>query len=261
MKQRLMRESPIPTPDSSVALVDRLKVDYYAHLKTMNAGVADDATYRGCCYYYRAELLPLLPEAKTSRILDVGCGFGLLMRFCCEQGYKRVSGVEIDGQLFAATSSRLGKMAESLIHSDARVFLRGKSSSYDVITLFDVIEHFTPEQAVELAALVRQALRPGGIGVFRTPNMANLFGGYSRFIDLTHQQGYTEFSLAQLLRQSGFATPRLHLPQWQAGDARTWKLKLSRWVHRVLIGLQDRMTPQCYEKNLVMWARVPGGDA
>jgi 2-polyprenyl-3-methyl-5-hydroxy-6-metoxy-1,4-benzoquinol methylase len=250
----MMRTTPHISEGGENSLIDNVKLDYFAHLKTTNPGGVDEGTYRACYYYYSAELLPLLSPNKRLRILDVGCGFGHLIRFCSELGYKRVTGVEIDQQLFQAASGYVGSMAESLVNANAQEFLENNPNSFDVIILFEVIEHFTLEQAIEITTLICKALQRGGIAIFRTPNMANLFGGYSRYIDLTHQYGYTEYSLAQLLRQSGFATPQLHLPKWEVGNPLTRKLRLSRWIHQLLIGLQDRSNPRCFEKNIVMWA-------
>jgi len=244
------------TPDNeNETTIDALKQDYFAHLKTMNPRATDEGAYRASCYYYRAELLPLLPPDKSLRVLDVGCGFGHLIRFCHEQGYKRIVGVEIDQELFEAANAYVGSMAESFINADAMQFLKEHPCDFDVITLFDVIEHFTLKEAVQISTLIREALRPGGIAIFRTPNMANLFGAYSRYLDLTHQYGYTEQSLAQLLRIAGFANPPLHLPRWESGHPLTRRSKLNRWIHRFVIHLQDRSNPRCFEKNIVMWGK------
>src|ERR1700693_2081350 len=67
--------------------IDAAKQEYSVHLRTLNPGATDEGAYVASCYYYRAELLPLLPADKSARILDVGCGFGHLIRFCAEHGY------------------------------------------------------------------------------------------------------------------------------------------------------------------------------
>ncbi|MBM4027340.1 MAG: class I SAM-dependent methyltransferase, partial [Planctomycetes bacterium] len=203
-------ETSVESKVEFMKLIDRLKQEYSTHLEAINPGVTDENTYRASCFYYRAELLPLLPSDKSLRLLDVGCGFGHLLRFCLEQGYMRVVGVEIDRRIYEAACAHIGSKVELLVNADAMGFLESNPESFDVITLFDVLEHFPLEGAHQLAVLMRKALRPGGMAIFRTPNMASLFAGYSRYLDLTHQYGYTEQSLAQLLRTAGFASPRLH---------------------------------------------------
>ena len=57
-----------------------------------------------------------------------------------------------------------------------------------------------PEQVLTVA---RKALKPEGRIIIRTPNMANLLGGYSLHMDITHCHGYTEWSLIHLLDECG----------------------------------------------------------
>src|SRR5437879_1455940 len=98
-------------------LVKDLKGDYHAHLARLNPSTTSEGTYRASCFYYRGELLPLLPANRDCKILDLGCGFGHLLRFCCEQGYRNVSGVEIDAKLQAAAQQYLGKFAIAVARS------------------------------------------------------------------------------------------------------------------------------------------------
>jgi len=86
--------------------------------------------------------------------------------------------------------------------------------------------------------------------------MANFFGVFSRYIDLTHQIGFTEFSLTHLLREAGFSDVGVHAPAWPSDHPLGAKLLESRRIHDQLFSLQDRSTPKSFDKNLVMWART-----
>lgn len=249
--QEMLKAPPSPAEPTGMAA---LKNNYFQHLQTMNPCNLE-RTYEASLFYYKAEILPNLPPDKGSNILDVGSGFGHLLRFILDSGYCSVGGVELDPQLYEVSKQYIGHRTKFLVHDDARSFLSNNKKTFDAIMALDVIEHFTLEEAMELAQLVCQALKPGGFALFRTPNMANVLGIYSRYLDLTHQTGFTEYSLQQLLLQSGFASTHLHLPAWDVSHPLTAKLAESRDFHIRLYSLQDRATPTCFEKNLVMIGR------
>jgi 2-polyprenyl-3-methyl-5-hydroxy-6-metoxy-1,4-benzoquinol methylase len=240
---------------TAAASMKELKSGYFEHLKAMNPAGAADATYQASLFYYRGELAPLLPESRQSSCLDIGCGFGHLPRFLLEQGFRRVGGIEIDARLHAEAKAYVGDRMEFLEFGDAIPFLDRQNDSFDFITLFDVIEHFTLDDGVALSRGILKSLRLGGRVVMRTPNMANIFGSYSRHMDLTHQIGFTEQSLSQMLRLAGFSEVGVHVPQWDPQHPLTRGLTESAEFHRRLFGLQDRSTPRSFEKNIVVWAR------
>ena len=123
---------------------------------------------------------------------------------------------------------------------------------YDLVIAFDVVEHFTSEDALVFARRAYNSLRKGGRLILRTPNMAALLGGYSRYVDYSHRTGFTEFSLHYLLEAAGFAQVRIHLPSWRPFGALSFRLWLSALATRFLFYLQDRSRPECLDKNLVL---------
>ena len=89
----------------------------------------------------------------------------------------------------------------------------------------------------------------------RTPNMANLFGVYSRYLDYTHQWGFTEFSLFQWLRQGGFEDPQLWVPPPVGRWKNALRQRISNSLQRRLLRWQDRTVPRCLDKNVVVWGQ------
>ena len=146
---------------------------------------------------------PWLPKDRQAKILDFGCGWGhqLLGLWCA--GYKDIEGVELVPEQ-AATAVRCAGDRAAITCMDGREFLAEKKNLYDLIILNDVLEHIPTGEAVPLLQLIREALRPGGTVALRVPNMANVVAPYSRYLDITHVAGYTEFSLMQLLDLAGF---------------------------------------------------------
>lgn len=244
-----------PSAASDADVVAACKADYKRHLDACNQG-ADDDTWRAASAYYRAELLPLLPADKDARILDVGAGYGYLLRFLREHGYANICGVELDPDLCALANARLGAK-DAVAQGDAIAWLAAHRGEFDFITAWDIVEHFPLADCLTFLRGIRTALKPGGGAALRTPNMANVLGIYSRCMDLTHQVGFTEQSLAQLVRQAGFAAAELHVPDFRREPSLADKVQKNRAFHAQLFEIQDRATPRCFDKNLVMAARAP----
>ncbi len=246
---------PSTATEAPPSLFDALHATYHDHLGSVSG--ADEQTYRAASAYYRAELAAVLPQARDARIAEVGCGFGHLLRFLADRGYSDLTACDLDPQLAAATARRLATRAK-VAHREARAFLLDHPGEFDLVLAFDLLEHFDLEGAYAFAAAAKGALKPGGIAVFRTPNMANVLGGYSRFMDLTHRIGFTEQSAGQLLRAAGFVDLTVIHPQHEPGPLRDAQLQNQK-LHEQLFAQQDRSRPTCFDKNLVIAARAPRG--
>jgi len=249
-----IRMSNIDTAQLNDNVIHSFKKSYSAHYKSVNIANDFASGYHASRDYYMAEVMPLLPQKKDCKVIDLGIGHGHLLQFFLENGFLNIFGVEIDPILYAEAKKRFGN-AINLIEDDAMNYLAKMGKSFDIITAFDIIEHFTFNDAVRLATLARQALKEGGAFIVRTPNMANILGCYSRYMDVTHLFGYTEFSLKQLLLASGFEHIELHLPQWEGVHPFAQKFKSSAQLMKEIFELQDRCLPKCFDKNIVMCAR------
>lgn len=136
---------------------------------------------------------------SQARLLDVGCGTGWFLEVAKEKGFL-VSGQEIGKQLAEYTSKKLG----ARIHTVPLAELP-KSEVFDVITLFDVLEHVTDPRAV-LKAL-RDHLNPGGIGVIFTPNLDSVGIGILRersslIMPAEHLFYFTPASLRRIIEET-----------------------------------------------------------
>jgi 2-polyprenyl-3-methyl-5-hydroxy-6-metoxy-1,4-benzoquinol methylase len=195
-----------------------------------------------------------LPSDPEAAILDVGCGWGTLLLSLWASGYRNLTGVDISERM--CTIAKQNLPSEITIYcADAVTFLADKQQTYDLILLFDILEHMTLEKAFALLKQCHFALVPGGSVVIRTPNMANLLASYSRYLDITHVQGYTEYSLFQLLDLVGFVNHKvikttLSMRGWRLTGKREF---LNELLHRVLFGLRGQNPrPTTYAYNLVV---------
>lgn len=95
-----------------------------------------------------------LTRPLTPKILDVGCGTGLFVKLCSQQN---VEAVGID---FSNTAIQVAKKLKSNCYQQD--FLKDiTASQFDVITMFDVLEHLSnPSDFVEKA---HYSLRKAGV--------------------------------------------------------------------------------------------------
>jgi len=117
----------------------------------------------------RLEYVAARASLAGSRVLDVGCGGGLLAESLARRG-AQVVGIDL-----APTMIEIARLhaTESVLHIDyqltsAEAFAATHAGHFDVVTCMELIEH-VPQPIVLIAALAR-ALRPGGALFLSTIN-------------------------------------------------------------------------------------------
>lgn len=141
-----------------------------------------------------------LPESKDARIVDVACGYGKLLYFFRERGYRQIAGVDI-----SPDQVRRAREVVATVHQgDVLAFLAGHSAEFDLITALDLIEHLTKDEVLRFVHSCFEALRPGGRLILQTPNADSPFGMASRYNDLTHEVCFNPNALGRLLSRAGF---------------------------------------------------------
>ena len=147
-------------------------------------------------YRYIVERLGLNPA--TIKVLDVGCGSGWFLSYLVDRGVE-CKGLEVNPMAVRFCQGR-GLNAHATRLEDE------PDGTYDVIGLFDVLEHIT--NAVDLASVARRKLRPGGYLVAYTPNIYSvsweLMGaGQNTLLPFEHTAFFAEKSFHYLASRSG----------------------------------------------------------
>lgn len=180
--------------------------DFRDYLSRHYAHLGDQAKHREgrkrqLLHTYRR----LLPASLDAEMLEVGPGYGqLLEALRRDLGYRNAVAVDLSREVADFCNGLLP--GSTTYAEDTVAFLRANERRFERVFVMHVLEHVPRPAAGELVRALYGALKPGGRLVVELPNMACLFtGGYLRYADLTHEAGYTEQSLRQLLEAGGFA--------------------------------------------------------
>lgn len=159
--------------------------------------------------------------AQSRRVLDLGCGQGLLFawllaaRDCHEAGqwpagwpppprFESLVGIELMGADTRRARDAMGRAAR-FVDGDLRHVALGEA---DAVVMLDVLHYLEPAAQQDLIARVRAALPPGGVFLLRIGDADGGLGFHvSRWVD----------QLAMRLR--GHRSTRLHCrsaAEWQA---------------------------------------------
>lgn len=184
---------------------------------------------------FRRRYMPHLPREKDARILDLGCGLGTFLAFLKKEGYGRCCGVDGSPEVAELARRNAGVPVE---HADAVAYLNAHPGEFDAITAFDVLEHMYKDELLDCMDAVYKALKPGGIFLAHTTNTDGLLWGRMRYIDFTHETGFTRYSLSQLFSVTGFTGHEFHSDEPLAGGL----LSKALWAgYKLLLSALYRM--------------------
>jgi 2-polyprenyl-3-methyl-5-hydroxy-6-metoxy-1,4-benzoquinol methylase len=177
-------------------------------------------------YYYGRHL----PEDKNAEILDIGCGDGNTVYWLQQAGYKNAQGIDLSEEQINKGRSMGIKNLEC---TDLARYLSVNKTQYDLIIAKDVIEHFTRDEVFDILALISNNLKKGGRFMMQVPNGQGLFYTSIFYGDYTHEMAYTESSVNQIIRNTGFSRSACY-PVGPAPTSITASIRFVIWKLMVL---------------------------
>src|ERR1700730_2156654 len=179
------RPSPEVVVDSYASAVDEIYV---------GAASGREQTFRRCVRLVEA-------YSAKGKILDIGCAAGFFVKAAQDAGWD-ARGVEPCRWLADYGTNRLGVKIVSSTLAEAGF----EDASFDVVTMWDVLEHVTDPPA-DLKEVFR-ILRPGGLLVVNYPDVgtwqAKLAGKHWWFFLSVHLTYFTRDTIKAMVTKAGF---------------------------------------------------------
>jgi 2-polyprenyl-3-methyl-5-hydroxy-6-metoxy-1,4-benzoquinol methylase len=219
--------------------------DKFLSTKFSTANKLDQREFENTAKGYNHIYGKLLPTDKTAKILDIGCGAGHFLYYLDKKGYKNYKGIDISPEQVEFVKANITEKVEV---ADAFNFLNGVKEEYDVIVGNDIIEHILKRRLIEIMDLIYATLKPNGMCCLKTGNMSAPFALSLRYIDITHEMGFTDKSLVQLFKVANFQRVEIYPKPSERGIKQrigAWRIKLA---YRVLFGV---MAPEVLGRLII----------
>lgn len=230
---------------------------HYSHLGDQSR--YREAKKRQLLHTYRR----LLPSGLDAAMLEIGPGFGQLLEALRKDlGYRNAAAVDVSREVVDFCNGLLP--GSTTYAEDTVAFLRANPAKWERVFVLHVIEHVPRPAVADFVDAIRGSLAPGGRVVIELPNAANMLtGSYLRWADLTHEWGYTEQSLRQLLETAGFTQvecfeERIPLSGLKGFAANAFRA-LSRFGQRVAYKGYELSVPNVLTPSLCATAVRPAG--
>jgi len=144
----------------------------------------------------RYRYLEHIKDFKDKRILEIGCNKGYMLKALQKYGFKDLHGIDLSQSDLDIAQKRTS--LKTLKKQD--LFVELKENKYDIIISKDVMEHIAKEKQEEFVRSIYHALNEGGVAIIQVPNMDWLMSNHERYMDFTHEIGYTRESLGDIFR-------------------------------------------------------------
>jgi SAM-dependent methyltransferase len=161
----------------------KVSPDYYAH------------------YNLPAYLVKVLPQSKSAKILDIGCGFGQTLRALSRMGYTNIHGVDISDD--AVQHCRDSGLKVEVV-TDLASYMEENRQAYDFILMSHVLEHIEKNLIIPYVKAIKSMLKENAQFMVMVPNAQSSTDCYWAYEDFTHSTLFTTGSLYFVLAAGGF---------------------------------------------------------
>lgn len=143
-------------------------------------------------------------DVKRNKILNIGSYNGWFERQIDRRGAKEVIGIDIRQKFLELAKTNVPGV--KFIKMSA-LELNFSDNSFDLVTMFDVLEHILPKKETEVFRMVYKILKPKGRMIISVPN-SHFF---SNMLDPVWYLGHRHYNLKKLtciLNKTGFSVEK-----------------------------------------------------
>lgn len=235
---------------------EKLYSTYVSNNTSYIYGEASIDTFERQFPVWRKYYASSLPQDKSARIIEIGCGNSGFVYYLKKMGYENSYGIDISSEQIRIAKKLGIKDVECV---DIVNFLTDKKNCYDVIVARDIIEHFTKDEILEVLRLIFSSLKKGGRVIIQTPNGESPFGSRYRYWDFTHEISFTRNSLSHILRAVGFGRinfyPTGPVPHGVKSTLRFLLWKVIEMILRSYMVIETGSGDGIYTQNIIAVAR------
>ena len=135
---------------------------------------------------------------KNRIVLEIGCGSGYGSKYLSQVARKVIS---VDTDESAINYAKKHYISPNVVYKKLEnpMSLPFKSGTFDVIVIFQVIEHIPSENVSKFLKEVKRVLKEGGVALFTTPNRKFRLLPFQKPWNKHHYIEYTPRQLQKLL--------------------------------------------------------------
>lgn len=243
---------------------DKTSNYYYHYSKFFNGS---DREFDAMSQYYMDKLSKLGVISGSSKVLEIGCGWGFCLGGLNRMGVSGSEGIDIDPMACRIAVGR-GLNATLVDVDEISSFMGSREATYDVVLAFDVLEHVPLQVRDGMLNDVFKVLKPGGIFICQVPNANSVIASYMRYVDYTHTATFTHISLDVVLHNAGFEgitvqdaeSMAKRPPMFPLAGLKAWAIKrMVRMALRAIYVAELGSYPQVWsmplDKNIIAVAK------
>jgi len=150
---------------------------------------------------------PYLPN-KENKIVDIGCGYGQVLRHLKNQGYNNLLGVDINDNALES----IHKDGIPTYNNSNDMLFENSPKAMDgayLIIMQHVLEHLPKDKIIQTLKNIRHSLHDNGLLLVTVPNAQSHTGCYWAYEDFTHNLIFTAGSLLFVLKAARYCNVQI----------------------------------------------------
>lgn len=240
-----------------------MKEKIYQNYRSANSSkknIKRNSHIKSLFFQFDKNFSSFLPNEKTIKIVDIGCGGGELVAWLNKRGYKNTSGYDLSQEQIniAKETFEIDVYCEDILSPEI------KFPEADIYFLRDVLEHFDKRSIEILFNSLKKTNSRDIKLIVQTLNGATPTGIVNFYSDITHENCFTERSITQLF-SSNFNTT-IKFKSWYAyGTSISSRIKVSIskvliMLRKIIYGLEIGHGNKIYTANIISEIKINFGE-